>query len=119
MPSQASFVDYIVDQLSGLKNIRILKMFGEYGLYCEEKVVILICDDKVFLKKTAKGEELIKGRFEYAPAYPGAKPSLLLGADIFEDRDLFSRLVSETADALPVPKLKKSKKRIGKKKGEF
>jgi TfoX/Sxy family transcriptional regulator of competence genes len=109
MSSQTSFVDYIVDQLSGLKNIRILKMFGEYGLYCDEKVVILICDDKVFLKKTEIGEKLIKGRFEYAPAYPGAKPSLLIGVDVFEDRELFSALVASTADALPMPKPKRRK----------
>ena len=115
MSSQPSFVDYIVDQLSGLNNIRILKMFGEYGLYCNEKIVLLICDDKVFVKRTEIGEKLIKGRFEYAPAYPGAKPSLLIGADVFEVRDLFSRLVSSTADALPVAKPKKHKKIIKRK----
>lgn len=106
MSSSRSFVDYIVDQLSYLKNIRILKMFGEYGLYCDDKIVMLICDDKVFVKKTETGEKLIKGRFEYAPAYPGAKPSLLIAEDIIEDREFFSGLVRITANALPVPRPK-------------
>ena len=106
MASSKSFVDYVADQLSYLKNIRILKMFGEYGLYCDEKIVMLICYYKVFVKKTEAGEKLLKGRFEYAPAYPGAKPSLLIGEDIIEDREFFSRFVRATADALPMPKPK-------------
>jgi TfoX/Sxy family transcriptional regulator of competence genes len=116
MPSQKSFVDYIIDQLSSLSNIRALKMFGEYGLYCDDKIVMLICDDRVYLKKTDIGETMLEGRFEYAPAYPGAKPSLLIAEDIIEDRELFPRLISSTAAALPMPKPKNRKPKTNKKK---
>jgi TfoX/Sxy family transcriptional regulator of competence genes len=27
-------------------------MFGEYGVYCDEKFVALICDDTLFVKPT-------------------------------------------------------------------
>ncbi|OGS22047.1 MAG: hypothetical protein A2252_02480 [Elusimicrobia bacterium RIFOXYA2_FULL_39_19] len=115
MASQQTFVDYVADQLSALRNIHTLKMFGEYGLYYGNKIVILICDDKVFLKVTETGEKLIKGRFKLAPAYPGAKPSFLIGEDIIEDRELFCALVSTTADSLPEPKNKQPKHKPSKK----
>jgi TfoX/Sxy family transcriptional regulator of competence genes len=90
-------------------------MFGEYALYCDEKVVALICDDQLFVKKTEAGEELVKGRFESAAAYPGAKPSMLVGAEVLDDRDLLSRLIRQTADALPLPGLKLKTKKSSKK----
>lgn len=109
MSTQESTVDFIKDQLSSLKFVRTLKMFGEYGLYLNDKVVALICDDQVFVKRTEQGEKLVKGHFKNAPAYPGAKPSLLIGEDVIEDRELFSKLISVTADGLPMPKPKKPK----------
>jgi len=45
-------IDFILDQLSALPKIRARKMFGEYALYCDEKVVALVCDDQLFIKIT-------------------------------------------------------------------
>lgn len=90
-----------------LRNVRARMMFGEYALYCDEKVVGLICDDQLFVKKTEQGEKLIQGRYEEAPAYPGAKLSMLVGEDVLEDRELLSGLIRQTADSLPEPKPKR------------
>ena len=48
MSSKQSTVDYILDQLSESGNVRVRKMFGEYALYCDEKVVGLICEGDRF-----------------------------------------------------------------------
>jgi TfoX/Sxy family transcriptional regulator of competence genes len=54
-------IDYLLDQLSNLPNVRVRRMFGAYALYCDEKVVALVCDNQLFGKIA-----------------PSSKPQLLL-----------------------------------------
>jgi TfoX/Sxy family transcriptional regulator of competence genes len=84
-------------------------MFGEYALYCEEKVVALVCDDEVFVKITPAGKKLVGKDYEEGSAYPGAKPSMHISGDLIEDRKFFSELISITAKELPTPKPKRKK----------
>lgn len=55
MASDAGFVQYVADQLSGAGEVRCRKMFGEYGLYLNGKFFALICDDRFFVKDTPEG----------------------------------------------------------------
>lgn len=108
MASDQSFADFIVDQIEGVGQITYKKMFGEYALYCEGKVVALVCDNRLFIKPTEGGRAFI-GDVVEAPAYTGAKPSFLIDAR-FEDRQWISNLIRITYDELPEPKPKKKKK---------
>lgn len=107
MASDQDFVDFVVDQMNGAGAISFRKMFGEYAVYCDGKVVALICDNQVFVKQTAGGKAYI-GDVVEAPAYPGAKMSFLI--DNFEDRQWFSELIRITAAEIPMPKPKKKKR---------
>jgi TfoX/Sxy family transcriptional regulator of competence genes len=107
MATDQSFVDFLVDQMSRAGTIRYKKMFGEYTLYCNGKVVALAADDQLFVKPTEGGRTFI-GEVTEAPAYPGAKPSFLI-EDKFEDRDWICELIRITAAELPEPKPKKKK----------
>jgi TfoX/Sxy family transcriptional regulator of competence genes len=82
-------------------------MFGEYALYCDEKVVGLICDDQVFLKITDPGKAFLGNNYQEGLPYPGAKPYMLIGGDIIENKDSFAKLVSMTCSFLPGSKEKK------------
>lgn len=104
MASDQDFVDFIVDQIINAGRITVRKMFGEYALYSDNKVVALICDNQVFMKPTAGGRAFI-GEVIEAPAYPGAKPSFLI-EDKMEDREWISELIRITASELPEPKPK-------------
>ena len=84
-------------------------MFGEYALYLDEKVVALICDNQVFLKKTDSGKTFLGGNYEEGLPYPGAKPYILLGGDIIENKEAFCQLLVLTSEYLPLPKPKKIK----------
>jgi TfoX/Sxy family transcriptional regulator of competence genes len=97
-----------VDQLSGAGKISFRKMFGEFAIYCDTKVVALICNNQLFVKATQAGRTFIGEPVE-APPYPGAKPSFLIEDEI-ENRDWLQKLVSLTASELPVSKPKKPKK---------
>jgi len=108
MASDLDFVEYIVDQLANAGIVSYRKMFGEFVVYCDGKVVALICDNQLFIKPTKAGKAFI-GNVVEAPAYPGAKPSFLIEAQI-EDEDWLCELVRLTERELPLPKPKKRKR---------
>ena len=108
MASDLGFVEFVVEQMENSGIITYRKMFGEYGLYCNGKIMALICDDKLFIKPTKAGRDYIANLVE-SPPYPGAKPYFLI-EDQLEDRDWISDLVRITVDELPEPKPKKNKK---------
>lgn len=107
MASDQSFVEFIVDQVENAGRITYRKMFGEYALYCEGKVVALVCDNQLFIKPTEGGRAFM-GEVVEAPAYPGAKPSFLIDARV-EDREWIGNLIRITYAELPEPKPKKKK----------
>jgi TfoX/Sxy family transcriptional regulator of competence genes len=111
MATSQSTADFILDQLSSVPKVRVRKMFGEYALYCEDKVVALICDDQLFVKITPAGKAVVGRRYAERIAYPGANPSMLISASDLEDHERLSELILVTAAALPPPKPKKPKLR--------
>lgn len=106
MATKQSTVDFITDQVDQAGEIRSRKMFGEYALYCNEKVVALICDDQLFLKPTKDGNKFLD-ESHGAPPYPGAKNYLRVPEDKWDDREWLTDFIKATADALPLPKKKK------------
>ena len=108
MASDAQFVSYIAEQMSGAGPISARKMFGEYAMYCGDKVVALVCDNQLFVKPTASGRGLLGSPVE-APPYPGASLYFLMD-DGLDDRDALSALIAATARELPQPKSKSTSK---------
>ncbi len=109
MATKQTTAQYILDLVSSVGNVRVTKMFGEYALYCDDKVVGLICDDQLFIKYTDPGKDFADGRYVEGFAYPGAKPSMNV-SEMFDDQQFLCDLVRITSQALPLPKPKKSKK---------
>lgn len=108
MASDLSFVEYACQQMGEAGAITFRKMFGEYALYCEGKVVALVCDNRLFVKPTIAGRN-IAGHLAEAPPYPGAKPCLLVGEEL-DDREWLTNLIRVTERELPAPKERKKKK---------
>lgn len=108
MASDQNFVTFVCDQMRSAGVISSRKMFGEYAIYCDGKVVALICDNQLFVKPTAGGKALL-GSPEEAPPYKSAKPHYLIDNGL-DDPEWISRLVATTARELPMPKVKKPPK---------
>lgn len=108
MATNRKTVDYIIDQVANAGAVSAKPMFGEYGVYCDGKMVAIIGDDQLFIKPTAVGRALAPDA-ELVPPYPGAKPCLLIEADRWEDGDWLAGLVRATAAELPAPKPKPAK----------
>lgn len=97
MASHQDFVDYVTGQLRGAGAIRSRRMFGEYGLYCDEVFFAVICDDQLFIKVTPAGEAAFP-HLPKAPPYEGAKDSFLV--EDVDDRDTMTALTRITCLAL-------------------
>ncbi len=109
MATRQETIDFILDQAAGAGEARARKMFGEYALYLDGRVVALVCDDQLFVKITEPGREFVGERYEEGYAYPGAKASMRISEEMLDDREWLSELLRITALALPLPKPKKKK----------
>ncbi len=108
MSTQKQTVEDILGRLAPLQ-VRARSMFGEYGLYCDEKIVALVCDDRLFLKPTA-ASIAVDSELEACPPYPGARDYWLLDERVMDRAEHLRRLVQATADELPVTKPKRKRK---------
>ena len=104
MASNPDLVQFIADQCADAGRIVTRKMFGDYGLYCNDKIVGLICDNRLYLKPTDAGKALLH-TLELRPPYEGAKDYFYI--DDVDDHEYLSMLVRATCKALPEPKPKK------------
>ena len=106
MASHQDFVDYVAEQLREAGTICSRKMFGEYLVYVNERPVLTLCDNRVFVKKLPQVAVLMADA-ECGYPYEGAKEAYLLdlGDDARIDA-LLPLLVEHTP--LPRPRKKKS-----------
>ena len=108
MATDLSFVEYVVEQ-SGLDDrITFKRMFGEYGIYIDGKVVAFACDNSLFVKAANATAELTAS-LPRRPPYPGAKP-YPVADELLDDSDQLQALLLATANAMPEPKPKKPRK---------
>ncbi|HEX7665006.1 MAG TPA: TfoX/Sxy family protein [Polyangiaceae bacterium] len=106
MASRQSTIDYLLERFGA--EVTAKPMFGEYGLYFEDVLFALVCDDQLFVKPTKGGRSLLRS-IEEAPPYPGAKNAFVIAEDDWEDAAWLRRLARATADELPPPKKRKAK----------
>lgn len=104
-PGTAAFM---AEQMAGAGTISVRKMFGEYAVYLDGKVVALICDGLLFVKQTP-GTALLLPDPQMAPPYPGAKPHILADA-LLDNPDALAALIRAVARDLPEPKQKSGKR---------
>ena len=90
MTTSQDYLDFVLEQLPPLWSIRSRKMFGEYMVYLNDKPILMLCDNTVFVKKLPVLDEIMANSPCGCP-YEGAKESYLL--DI-EDRDLTERVLT-------------------------
>jgi TfoX/Sxy family transcriptional regulator of competence genes len=111
MPSSQSTVDFLLEQMGEAGLVSARKMFGEYAIYCDGRVIALVCDDNLFVKPTEAGRAFIK-EVKEAPPYPGAKPYFSISGEKWDDSEWLSQLIKLTTAEVPLPKPKKRKQLI-------
>lgn len=108
MATSPATIAHLADTLAALP-LRFGKMFGEYAVYLDDKVLGFVCDDTFFLKITPAARTMLPDA-EEGPAYPGSKPYLIL-SEALDDPDLSVRILRAVAADLPPPKTKPKPKK--------
>ena len=124
MAVQASYRNWILEQLAALGSLRSNRMFGATGLYCDDIFFGLIDDDTLFFKTdgSTSADYIARGMPRFMP-FP-TRPEAVLAyhqvpADIIEDgealrvwarKSVAVALVSQAAKSRPKSRAKTRRK---------
>ena len=103
MASTKDYLEFILDQLSGLDDISYRAMMGEYIIYYRGKVVGGIYDDR-FLVKPVNAAAAMMPDADLELPYEGAKEMLLV--DNVDNREFLCELLEAMYNELPAQKKK-------------
>ena len=104
MASSKEYLDFVLEQLSGLDEIAYKAMMGEYIIYYRGKIIGGIYDDRFLVKPTKSAKSLMPEANLELP-YEGAKEMLLV--DNVDNKAFLRELMEAMYDELPAPKKKK------------
>lgn len=107
MASSKEYLDFVLEQLSGLDDLSYRPMMGEYIIYYRGKVVGGIYDDRFLVKPTKSAIEMMPNTDTELP-YDGAKEMLLV--DDMDNREFLTELLKAMYDELPVQKKRGNQK---------
>ena len=103
MASTKEYLDFVLEQLSGLDEISHRAMMGEYILYYRGRVFGGIYDDRLLVKPVPAAMELMPDASMDLP-YDGAKEMILV--DDVDNRKFLCELIEAMYEELPVAKKK-------------
>ena len=106
MASSKEYLQFILEQLSGLEEINYRAMMGEYIIYYRGRIVGGIYDDRLLVKPTKSAVSYMATAIYELP-YEGAKEMLLV--ENVDRREYLAGLFNAMYDELPALKPKKKK----------
>ena len=98
MASSKDFLEFVLEQLSGLSDITYRAMMGEFIIYYRGKIVGGIYDNRLLVKPTESVQKIVPNATMEIP-YPNGKPMLMI-PDI-ERPELLEQVFNTLYDELP------------------
>ena len=108
MASTKEYLDFVIEQLSGMDEISYRAMMGEYILYYRGRVFGGIYDNRLLVKPVTTAMKLMPDAPMELP-YDGAKEMILV--DDVDNREFLCKLVESMWEELPERKRKNRKVR--------
>ena len=105
MATTMDFVEYVCEQIRGSGEVRSRKMFGEYMVYINDKPILLVCDNTVFIKMLPEVKEVLSTA-DLGYPYEGAKQHYVLDID---NRELALQVIEILEPITSIPKPRKKK----------
>jgi hypothetical protein len=105
MSTTPDFIKFVCEQIRDVGEVRYKKMFGEYMVYVNDKPVLLVFENTVFVKMLSELTGIMSSAERGLP-YEGAKEHYILDID---NADFSREVVSilEMITSLPKPRKKK------------
>ena len=95
MASSKEYLEYVLEQLDQAEGLRYRPMMGEYLIYCRNRLVGGVYDDRFLVKPTKSACALLPDAPREEP-YPGGKPMLLVTE--MENKAFLGRLLRAIAE---------------------
>lgn len=108
MATSKAYLNFVLDQLSGVENITHRQMMGEYIIYYKGKIAAYLCDERLLVKILPSTSSMLPDA-PHEPPYDGAKDMLLV--ENVDDRAFLETLFRTMEPELPMPKAKKTRTR--------
>lgn len=105
MATTSEYIEFVCDQVRGIGEVRYKKMFGEYMVYVNDKPVLLVCDNTVYVKKLEAISDLMQDA-DCGYPYEGTKEHFILDV---ENRPLCLDVIGILEQVTPIPKPRKKK----------
>ena len=106
MATSVDYMEFVCEQIHGVGEIRYRKMFGEYMVYVNDKPVLLVCDNTVYVKMLDSIADKMNNA-ETGMPYDGAKEHYILDV---EDSDFAKEVIIILEKITPIPKPKKKRR---------
>ena len=103
MATSQEYIEFVCEQIADTGAIRYRKMFGEYMIYVNDKPLLLVCDNTVYVKKL----DALLPLLEHADCgipYDGAKEHYILDID---NATLCREVIAVIEPITPMPKKKR------------
>ena len=104
MASTKEYLDFVLEQLSGLNEVSFRAMMGEYILYYRGRVFGGIYDDRLLVKPVPAAVKMMPDALMELP-YDGAKEMILV--DDVDNPEFLCKLIESMWEELPERKRKK------------
>lgn len=108
MSTSLEFIEFVCDQIADCGDIRYRKMFGDYMVYVNDKPILLVCDNVVYVKKHEALKDLMVNAQSGMP-YKGSKEHDILDIDNVQLSKQAVHIL-ETITPVPVKRKKKIEK---------
>lgn len=106
MATNKDYLNFILEQLSGLDDITCRSMMGEYIIYYRGKIAAYVCDNRLLVKPVKAAEDYMPEAV-LEPPYEGAKDMLLV--EDVDSAEFLTGLFEAMYEELPEPKPKKKR----------
>ncbi|WP_101775504.1 TfoX/Sxy family protein [Pasteurella oralis] len=106
MSSTKGYLNFVLEQLSGLDDIQYRAMMGEFVIYYRQKIIGGIYDDRFLIKPVKSAISMVLNPIYESP-YEGGKAMLLV--EEVDDKVFLTQLITKMYEELPEPKKKKIK----------
>lgn len=105
MATSEEYLTFVCEQIAHFGTVRYRKMFGDAMVYLDDKPILLVYDNTVFVKCLPETAALLSDSGTGTP-YDGARPHYMLDID---NAALLDVLIPVLAACTPLPKPRKKK----------
>lgn len=108
MATSPAYAQFVENQFSGLDGFSMRRMFGEYAIYLQGRVLGFLADEQILLQDTPTSRQLLPDA-ERRELFPGSKLFVVFADE--GNAHLLKSVSQAMWEELPLPKPRRSKKK--------